>query len=108
VRAFWKFTVLRLGLFAAVVVVLYAVQFRGLLLALLAAVISLALSYVLLRGPREELAQALADRAASRVLARRTLEARIAGDAAAEDAEVAGSGGTSGEDETPRGPRRES
>lgn len=87
-RAFWKFTVLRLGLFAAVVVVLGALRFDGLLLLLLAAVISFALSYVLLRGPRAELAEALAARAGRRVHRRSNLGHRIEDDAAAEDAQA--------------------
>lgn len=82
-RAFVRFTVLRLGLFAAAVAVLWLLQVRGLLLALLSAFVSVALSYVLLQGPRAELAQVLAERAA-----RRAGRSGLLQDAAAEDAEA--------------------
>ena len=61
-----KFTVLRIALFVVVLAVLSLLGARGWLLLLLAAVISLGLSYVLLRGPREELAEALAQRSSTR------------------------------------------
>lgn len=57
-----KFTLLRIALFLAVLALLYVAGARSWLLLLLAAVISLALSYILLRGPRDELAAALAAR----------------------------------------------
>lgn len=87
---------LRLTLFAVALLVFALLGAGGWLLVLLAAVASLALSVVLLKGPREDL---------SRVLATRTAPARRPGsagsspgeDEAAEDAAVEGRG------EVPRG-----
>lgn len=73
-----KFTVLRLALFVAALAVLALFGARGWLLLLLAAVVSLALSYVLLRGPRAELAAAIEQRTAR----------RLGSDEQAEDAEA--------------------
>jgi hypothetical protein len=61
-----KYTLLRLGLFVACLAALYAVGGNGWLVLVLAAVISLALSYVLLRRQREEMAEAIADRVQTR------------------------------------------
>lgn len=78
-----KYSTLRLGLFLLALVALYLVGARGLLLLLLAAVVSLALSFVLLQGPRAEMAETVADRT------RRRLERSHADpDAAAEDDEA--------------------
>lgn len=57
------YTVLRLALFVAVLAVIALLGARGWLLLLLAAAVSFALSYVLLRGPRERLAEQVAERA---------------------------------------------
>lgn len=58
-----RYTLLRLSLLAAVGLVVYAVGARDLLLWLvLTAVVSVLLSYVLLRGPREQMTQALLER----------------------------------------------
>ena len=73
-----KFTVLRLALFVAALAALALTGARGWLLLLLAAVVSLALSYVLLRGPRAELAAAIEQRTAR----------RLSSDEQAEDAQV--------------------
>ena len=73
-----KFTVLRLALFVAALAVLALLGAGGWLLLLLAAVISLALSFVLLRGPRAELAAAIEERTAR----------RLGSDERAEDAEA--------------------
>lgn len=75
---------LRLGLFAAALVVFALLGAGGWLLVVLAAVASLALSLVLLRGPRDEVSQALARRSASG----RRRERRLEEDEAAEDAAV--------------------
>jgi hypothetical protein len=61
-----KFTVLRIALFLAALVVFYLIGARDWLLLLLAAFVSLALSYVLLRAPREELAASIEKRAQQR------------------------------------------
>jgi biopolymer transport protein ExbB/TolQ len=63
-----KYSVMRLAIFVVSLVVLWAVGVRqSLLMLVLAALVSLALSYLLLRKPREELAQALADRTRDRL-----------------------------------------
>lgn len=78
-----RYSVLRLLLFFGCLLVLWLVGVRNpVLLIVLTAVISLGLSYVLLRGPRDAMAQTLADRAARRIGQR---QADV--DAAAEDAE---------------------
>ena len=79
-----SFTVLRLALLAAVLAVLYAVGARGLLLLVLAAVISFGLSYVLLARPRAAVTRQIEQRASARG-ARAT---RKSDDEAAEDREV--------------------
>lgn len=61
-----SFTVLRLALLAAALVVLYALGARGLLWLVLGAVISLALSYVLLAGPRAAMTRQIEERASGR------------------------------------------
>jgi Protein of unknown function (DUF4229) len=86
-----KFTVLRLALFVAALAALALLGARGWLLLLLAAVVSLALSYVLLRGPREELASSLAQRVGGGATPRSRRTGRRAAadrDAAVEDAAV--------------------
>ena len=80
-----SFSILRLALFAAVLAVLYALGARGLLLLVLAAVISLALSYVLLAGPRAAVTRTIAKRAAGR---RSGTGRRTGDDEAAEDEEA--------------------
>jgi len=61
-----KFSALRIALFVAALAVLYVIGARDWLLLLLAALVSLALSYVLLRAPREELAASIEQRAQQR------------------------------------------
>ena len=56
------YTLLRLGLFVAVLLLLYLMNARGLVAVILAAVISLALSYLLLGRQREAMATRLAKR----------------------------------------------
>ncbi|MFI7587987.1 DUF4229 domain-containing protein [Spongisporangium articulatum] len=81
--ALLKFTVLRLGLFVASLGLLFVLGMRGLITFVLAAVISLVLSYILLRRQREELAQALEQRTHERLANRQAAGADA--DAAAED-----------------------
>ena len=85
-----KFTVLRFALFVAALVVLALLGARGWLLLLLAAFVSLLLSYVLLRGPREELTASIAARAGQRNGAGRRQGHRLKADvdAEVEDAEI--------------------
>ena len=92
-----RYSLLRFGLFAACLGVLYLLGARGILLVLLAAAISLALSYVLLARQRGEMARLLAERAAPRpgAVPRGRFARGIAEDAAVEDASVwAHDGGT--------------
>lgn len=86
VRPIAVYSALRLGLFAAMLVLLIVLGARGLLAVVLAALFSLVLSYVVLRRQREAVARAW--------LAGRDRRATRAGvgeaDAAAEDAAVDG------------------
>jgi hypothetical protein len=79
-----RYTVLRLGLFVVVLAALFAAGARGLLLVGLTVVVSLALSYLLLRKQRDAMAVVIAER-----IAARTGEPHHADgvDEAAEDAE---------------------
>jgi O-antigen ligase len=88
VAPFLKYTVLRLVLFVAALAVFALLGARGILAVLLAAVASVALSFVLLRGPREELSRAIAERAdPSRPRRQSRVNRRLAEDDAAEDAD---------------------
>jgi hypothetical protein len=63
-----KYSVMRLAIFVASLIVLWAVGVRqSILMLVLAALVSLALSYVLLRKPREQLALALENRTRDRL-----------------------------------------
>jgi hypothetical protein len=88
VRPFLRYTVLRLGLFVLALAVFALLGAGGWLLVLLAAVTSLALSLVLLRGPRDELSAVLASRADPARRGQRRFERGLSEDAAAEDAAV--------------------
>jgi hypothetical protein len=69
-----KYSVLRLGLFVGSLIVLWAVGMRrSILMFVLAAAISLALSYLLLRKQRDEVALALQARVENRVQRRSTI-----------------------------------
>lgn len=92
------YTVLRLGLFVAVLAVLALLGARGWLLLLVAAVISLVLSYVLLRGPRERLAAQVAERVDPARRRPTRFDQTLDDDAAAEDAEA----DEQGRDDPPR------
>jgi hypothetical protein len=96
---FLKFTVLRLALFLVALVTVYWLSHSVVAAVFLGAVISALLSYVLLRGPRDELAGALQskvqqrlsageERARDSAAARRRAEDDAVEDAAAE-AEIA-------------------
>jgi hypothetical protein len=78
-----RYSVLRLLLLFACLLVLWLVGVKNpVLLIALTAVLSITLSYFLLKGPRDAMAQTLADRAS-----RRAGHTRADADAAAEDAE---------------------
>jgi hypothetical protein len=83
-----RYSILRLTLLVAVGLVLWLVGARGWLWLLLTAVVSFALSYVLLQVPREQVARALEDRDPAR--RGRRAPRRIDQDAADEDAESGG------------------
>jgi hypothetical protein len=81
-----KYSVMRLALFVGSLVVLWAVGVeRSIMMVVLAAVISLALSYLLLGKQREAVAQGIASRIDSRLQHRQNLGQA---DADAEDAAV--------------------
>lgn len=83
-----KYSVMRLALFVAAMGLLYVIGVKALLPNLLTAgVISLLLSYVLLRRPREELSQQIAGRVEAR-LKDPERRSRVAEDAEIEDAAV--------------------
>ncbi len=98
---FVSFTVLRIALLAAVIAVLYAVGARGLLLLVLAAVISLALSYVLLAGPRAAMTRQIEERVSGRVARKAP-----SGDEEVEDRAVDGTRVDEGGDDHRDGPAR--
>ncbi len=85
-RPFAVYSAMRLGLFLSCLVVLLALGARGVLAVLLAAVISLALSYVLLRRQRDSVARALLARRAGVSSTSQSFGEFLRSDAAAEDA----------------------
>jgi hypothetical protein len=81
------YSALRLGLFIAALLVLRLVGVGGLLSLVLALVVSMLLSFVVLRRQRDAVTLALMDRhERRRTRPRRSFSYRIAEDAAAEDA----------------------
>jgi hypothetical protein len=82
-----KYTVLRLGLFVLALVTLRVLGAGVLLAVVLAALASMLASYVLLRGPREELTAVIEQRVAGRL--RRRGQDDAAEDAAADSARSA-------------------
>lgn len=82
------YSLLRLGLFAAALIGLWAVGMGGWLLVLVAAVVAWALSYVLLGGPRTAAATWIAQRrgGADRATPRPWFGVGASADAAIEDA----------------------
>lgn len=100
--AFLKYSLLRLGLFAAALAMFWLLGARGVLVVVLAAFASLALSYLLLRGPREELSKAISARVeGSRPRRQSRFDRRISEDAAAEDAAADRSAAPDGSDNHP-------
>lgn len=83
---------MRLALFAVALGLLYLAGVRGLLNIVLAALVSLMLSYLLLRRPREQLSQEIAERVAGRLKkdpsTRRPAPLGLDDDAESEDAAV--------------------
>ena len=73
----WLYTLLRFGLFFALWGVLYLVGLPALLAALVALVLSVPLSLVLLRRPRDAFTRQLQARFDARRVAREDLDARL-------------------------------
>jgi hypothetical protein len=96
--AMWLYTVLRFGLFLALWGLLWLARVPGLLAATIALVLSIPLSYILLRKQRAKLADNLQARVTARQAQRHTLDTELAG----EDA------GASGETPRPARPKRRS
>ena len=88
-RSLAVYSALRIGLFVAAYAALLALGARGLLALALAAVISLGLSFVLLRRQRESVAQALLERRTARRGRPELGQADAAAEDAADDAQAA-------------------
>ncbi|HST47675.1 DUF4229 domain-containing protein [Jatrophihabitans sp.] len=78
--AMWLYTVLRFGLFLALWGLLWIARVPGLLAATIALVLSIPLSYILLRKQRAKLAANLEARVIARQAQRHTLDAQLAGE----------------------------
>ncbi len=81
VRAFLTYTVARLAIFAVVATVLYFVGLRSFVLVALALLVSLPLSYVVLRRQRLALAAEVEQRVEGRRRRRSELREQLRGDA---------------------------
>lgn len=71
-QALLKYTVMRLVLLVVVLIVLDLIMGPSLMWLILGAAISMALSYLLLRKPREQVSQAIVDRTERRLQERAT------------------------------------
>ncbi len=91
--SFVMYSSLRLVLFLVALLGLYLVGARGLLLVVLAAAVSGAVSYLFLRGPRDKLAIAISDRVEGK--SRSKFQKTVAEDAALEDAAADATGPSS-------------
>src|ERR1700712_4212079 len=83
--AMWLYTVLRFGLFLALWGLLWLARVPGLLAATIALVLSIPLSYILLRKQRARLAANLEARVTARQVQRHDLDAQLAGESEDED-----------------------
>jgi hypothetical protein len=87
-----KYSILRLALFGACLGLLWLLGLRSpdqqLLLVALAALISMGLSFFLLRGPRDEVSDRITERLAKRVEDKQAAAHDVDHDAGAEDAEA--------------------
>ena len=88
--ALLKYSVLRLALLAVIAVALYLAGLRDLPLIVAAPVLALMASYVVLGGPRDAAAVALAERKARRAAGGERFSRGVEADAAAEDATIDG------------------
>jgi Flp pilus assembly protein TadB len=78
--AMWLYTVLRFGMFLLLWGMLWLVRVPGLLAALIALVLSVPLSFVLLRRQRERVAANLEQRVIARQAQRHDLDAKLSGE----------------------------
>jgi hypothetical protein len=78
--AMWLYTVLRFGLFLALWGLLWLARVPGLLAATIALVLSIPLSYILLRKQRARLAANLEARVTARQMHRHDLDAQLSGE----------------------------
>jgi Protein of unknown function (DUF4229) len=78
--AMWLYTLLRYGLFVVLWAVLWLARVPGLLAALIALVLSVPLSYVLLRRQRAKMAANLEQRIVARRAQERQFDARLSGE----------------------------
>ena len=78
--AMWLYTVLRFGLFLALWGLLWLARVPGLLAGLIAIVLSVPLSYVLLRKQREKVAMNLEQRLTARQARTHDIDAKLSGD----------------------------
>ncbi|MGI8881299.1 MAG: DUF4229 domain-containing protein [Jatrophihabitans sp.] len=83
--ALWIYTALRVVLFGLLFGVLWLVGVNGLLAAVIAAVLSLPLSYVLLAKPRARLAEGMHEQFAARKARTAELDAELSGEDTAAD-----------------------
>jgi|GEM_PF-714939 hypothetical protein len=87
-----KYTLGRIGLFAVVLLALWPVELDIFIKLMIALVFSAALSFVLLRGWRDEMAQQLAEAAQRRRAERERLRAALAGEDGATGADRSAGG----------------
>lgn len=78
--AMWLYTVLRFGMFLLLWALLWLARVPGLLAALIALVLSVPLSFVLLRRQRERVAANLEQRIMARQAEQHDLDAKLAGE----------------------------
>ncbi len=78
--AMWLYTLLRFGLFLVLWALLWLARVPGLLAALIAVVLSVPLSFVLLRRQRERMAANLEQRIAARQAQQHQLDTRLSGE----------------------------
>ena len=77
--AMWLYTLLRYGLFALLWFLLWLARVPWLLAGLIALVLSVPLSYILLRRQREKMAENLEQRVLARQAKQQELDARLSG-----------------------------
>lgn len=78
--AMWLYTLLRFGLFLLLWTLLWLARVPGLLAALIALVLSVPLSFVLLRRQRERMAENLEQRIAARQAEQHQFDTRLSGE----------------------------